>query len=84
MRLKAKQRRRFQIWAGPPLLEKIPASVRLEGEYGLSGVACGVPCVIGRGGIEKIVELPLDAEERELLARSCDVIRQYSERAESV
>ena len=62
----------------------IPASVCLEGEYGLSGVACGVPCVIGRGGIEKIVELPLDAEERELLARSCDVIRQYSERAESV
>lgn len=62
----------------------IPASVRLEGEYGLSGVACGVPCVIGRGGIEKIVELPLDAEERKLLARNCDVIRQYSERAESV
>ncbi|RNJ76304.1 MAG: malate dehydrogenase [Nitrosopumilus sp. D6] len=42
----------------------IPVSTSLDGEYGQSGVSIGVPAVIGRGGVEKIVELELDEEER--------------------
>ncbi len=41
----------------------IGVSAYLEGEYGLKGVCIGVPCLLGKSGIEKIVELKLDAAE---------------------
>lgn len=62
----------------------IPASVLLQGEYGIDGVACGVPCVIGRNGIEDIIELPLNDKEKEQLAYTCKVIREYCDRAEKI
>ncbi|MDD4124749.1 MAG: L-lactate dehydrogenase [Eubacteriales bacterium] len=62
----------------------MPASVLLEGEYGQKSVHCGVPCVIGRSGIEKIIELPLTPEEKEQLNQSCDIIRQYINRADKL
>ena len=62
----------------------IPASVLLEGEYGISGVPCGVPCVIGRNGIEDIIELELNDKEKEQMAHTCSVIKDYCERAEKV
>lgn len=42
----------------------IPVSTLLEGEYGHSDVTVGVPAVIGRGGVEKIIELDLDGTEK--------------------
>lgn len=60
----------------------IPASVLLEGEYGISGIPCGVPCVIGRNGIEDIIELPLNEGERKQLEYTCGVIKDYCDRAE--
>ena len=48
----------------------IPCSAYLEGEYGYNDITIGVPCIIGRNGIEKIVELPLNAKEKELFAAS--------------
>ena len=39
-------------------------SVLLEGEYGIDGVACGVPCVIGRNGIEDILNSNLTIKKR--------------------
>lgn len=62
----------------------IPASVLLEGEYGMKDVSCGVPCVIGRNGIEDIIELPLNEKEKEQLAYTCKVIRENIERAEKI
>lgn len=62
----------------------IPASVLLEGEYGMNGVSCGVPCVIGRNGIEDIIELPLNDKEKEQLEYTCNVIRENIERAEKI
>lgn len=62
----------------------IPASVLLEGEYGINGVACGVPCVIGRNGIEDIIELPLNDKEKEQMAYTCKVIKDYCDRAETI
>ena len=48
----------------------IPCSAYLEGEYGYKDITIGVPCVIGKNGIEKIVELPLNDKEKELFAAS--------------
>ena len=55
----------------------LPASVLLEGEYGQTAVHAGVPCVIGRNGIEQIIELKLTEEEQRQFDASCDIIRKY-------
>ena len=44
----------------------IPVATYLDGEYGHSNVTIGVPAVIGKKGVEKIIELDLNAEERQL------------------
>ena len=53
----------------------IPCSCFLEGEYGQSDICIGVPAIIGRNGIEKIVELELNAEEKAAFAASADAVR---------
>jgi malate dehydrogenase len=47
----------------------------LEGEYGYSDMYMGVPVVIGAGGIEKIIELPLTDDEKAALSTSADAVR---------
>jgi malate dehydrogenase len=54
----------------------LPACVLLEGEYGLEDVFVGVPCVLGRGGVEKIVEVELSATEAAALGQSAEHVRQ--------
>jgi malate dehydrogenase len=51
-------------------------STLLEGEYGLSDVAIGAPCVLGKNGIEKILELELDSETKEDFEESANKIRE--------
>ena len=53
----------------------VPASCLLEGQYGESGLFAGVPAVIGRNGIEEVIELPLSAEEKEHFHKCCEGIR---------
>ncbi len=48
----------------------LPACAYLQGEYGYSDVCAGVPVLIGRGGIEKIIELRLTEDERNLFEKS--------------
>ena len=48
----------------------LPCSAYLDGEYGMSGVYLGVPVVLGRAGVERIVELKLHPQELEALRRS--------------
>jgi malate dehydrogenase len=48
----------------------VPCSVLLEGEYGLKGLFIGVPIVLGGKGVERIVELKLNAEESAMLHKS--------------
>ncbi|MGN0383014.1 MAG: L-lactate dehydrogenase [Eubacterium sp.] len=57
------------------------ASPLLQGQYGQEGIHAGVPCVIGKNGIEEIIELDLTAEEMELFNKSCSIIRKYIEAA---
>lgn len=54
----------------------LPCSAWLEGEYGLSGLFLGVPCKLGRRGLEKILEVELTSAEREALTRSADAVRE--------
>ncbi len=50
----------------------LPCSVLLQGEYGYSDVVVGVPAVLGKGGMEKVLELKLNDEEMALLKNSAD------------
>jgi len=48
----------------------------LEGEYGVSGLYVGVPCVLGAKGVERVIEIDLDPEERKLFDASLDHVRK--------
>ncbi|MEM1399359.1 MAG: malate dehydrogenase [Pseudomonadota bacterium] len=48
----------------------LPCAAMLTGQYGVDGLYIGVPTVIGAGGIERIVEITLDAEEKEMFDKS--------------
>jgi len=56
--------------------EEIPTSVVLDGEYGIRDVALGVPVLLGRNGVEKIVEYELPPEEMEGLRNSARILRE--------
>ncbi len=53
----------------------MPASAELCGEYGETGVFAGVPCIIGKNGVEEIVELSLSEAEQAEFHKACEVIR---------
>ena len=52
-----------------------PCSALLEGEYGLSGLSIGVPCILGSNGIEEIVEVSLSDAEKAKLAESAEGVK---------
>jgi malate dehydrogenase len=61
------------------LLDKrrvLPCAAYLEGEYGIDGIFMGVPCVLGARGLEKVLEIELDEEERAALMKSADAVRE--------
>ena len=47
----------------------------MEGEYGVSGIFLGVPVILGKNGVEKIVEVTLTADEKAALEKSADHVR---------
>jgi malate dehydrogenase len=53
----------------------VPLAAYLEGEYGLSDLFFGVPALLGAGGVEKILELPLTDAEKENVARSAALVK---------
>ncbi len=57
----------------------IPCSALLEGEYGEKDLCIGVPCVLGKNGIERIIELDLNEEEKALFAKSADAVHKTNE-----
>ena len=57
----------------------IPCSALLEGEYGHKDLCIGVPCILGRNGIEKIVELELTAEEQAAFDKSAAAVHKTNE-----
>ncbi|WP_417592960.1 malate dehydrogenase [Owenweeksia hongkongensis] len=53
-----------------------PCSCLLDGEYGLSNISIGVPAIIGKNGIESIVEIELNDAEKNKLTESADAVRK--------
>jgi malate dehydrogenase len=53
----------------------IPCAAYLEGEYGLNDIYFGVPVVLGAGGVEKVIELPLNEDEMALVRKSAEGVR---------
>lgn len=62
----------------------IPCSVYLEGEYGESDICIGVPCIIGKNGIESIVDVKLDSAEQEKFQKSAAAVRTMNEALKDV
>lgn len=52
----------------------LPCACYLEGEYGLNDIYFGVPCVLGAGGVERVLELPLNDEEMALVKKSAEAV----------
>ena len=53
----------------------IPVCAKLEGEYGVKGLFVGVPCVVGKDGIEKIITVKMTAEEKKLFKHSVSAVQ---------
>src|SRR4051794_25811072 len=54
----------------------LPCSAWLDGEYGMKGLFLGVPCKLGKGGLQKIIEVTLTPDEKAALAKSADAVRE--------
>ena len=52
----------------------LPCAAWLEGEYGMTGLFLGVPCKLGRRGLERVIEVELTADERTALQKSADAV----------
>ena len=51
----------------------------LTGQYGIDGLYVGVPVVIGEGGVERIVEIELNEEEKAAFLHSVDAVKKLNE-----
>lgn len=54
----------------------LTVSARLRGEYGEKHAFAGVPCIVNRNGVDRVLELNLNEEEQEKFHRSCEILRQ--------
>src|SRR5215813_6966958 len=54
----------------------LPCAAWLQGEYGMNGLFLGVPCKLGRRGLESVIEVKLTDDERTALAKSADAVRE--------
>ena len=57
----------------------LPVAAQLNGEFGVKDLYVGVPCVIGKGGVEKIVEISLSAEEKAMFDKSVAAVKSMCE-----
>ena len=57
----------------------IACSVFVEGEYGQNDICIGVPCIIGKNGIEEIIDIKLNDAEKALFAKSADAVRSMND-----
>ncbi|PZO55327.1 MAG: malate dehydrogenase [Alphaproteobacteria bacterium] len=53
----------------------LPCAANLSGEYGLNDMYVGVPCIIGAGGVEKVIEIALTVEERAMFDHSVNAVK---------
>jgi malate dehydrogenase len=54
----------------------LPCAAWLQGEYGMSDLYLGVPCLLGENGLERVIEVELDDDERAALETSAEHVRE--------
>lgn len=62
----------------------IACSVFVEGEYGQNDICIGVPCIIGKNGVEEIVDIKLNDQEKSLFAKSADAVRSMNDALKTI
>lgn len=62
----------------------LPCAAHLNGEYGVKDLYVGVPAVIGSGGVEKVIELPLLPEERAMFEKSVEAVHGLMETTKGI
>ena len=62
----------------------LPCAAKLTGQYGVDGLYIGVPVVIGKNGVEKIIEIKLNAEEQAMFDKSVEAVKDLNEAMENV
>lgn len=62
----------------------IACSVFVEGEYGQQDICIGVPCIIGKNGVEEIVDINLNDQEKALFAKSADAVRSMNDALKAI
>ncbi|HUN42276.1 MAG TPA: malate dehydrogenase [Acetobacteraceae bacterium] len=62
----------------------LPCAAYLDGQYGIKDMYVGVPVVIGAGGVERIVEIQMNAEEKAMFDKSCGAVKELIEAAKKL
>jgi len=62
----------------------IACSVFVEGEYGQNDICIGVPCIIGKNGVEEILDINLNDQEKALFAKSADAVRSMNDALKAI
>jgi malate dehydrogenase len=62
----------------------LPCAAQLNGEYGVKGLYIGVPVIIGKNGVEKIIEIKLSADEQKMFDHSVNAVKDLVSAAEKV
>lgn len=57
--------------------EVLPLSIMLKNYYGVNNVCLSVPCILGRAGIEGVIEVPLDIKEKKALRKSANTLKKF-------
>ena len=66
------------------LKKQLPCAAYLKGEYGVNNLYAGVPVIIGSKGVEKIVELKLDSEEKKYFDKSIEAVNELFHAAKKI
>ncbi|MBB4803029.1 malate dehydrogenase [Flavobacterium nitrogenifigens] len=62
----------------------IACSVFVEGEYGQNDICIGVPCIIGKNGVEEIIDINLNDQEKALFVKSADAVRSMNDALKTI
>ena len=62
----------------------LPCAAYVKGPYGLDGMYVGVPTVIGAGGVERIIDITLDRDEKAMLDKSVDAVKGLVEACKGI
>jgi malate dehydrogenase len=62
----------------------VPCSARLEGEYGVDGLFVGVPCLLGKGGMEQVIEVDLTDDEKAAFEHSVGAVRKTCDEVDTL